>query len=157
MNQLSYNDDLAIAVSHDYALNYHLMHGTNIHCFNGFETIQEVSLKVLMKKDFRYIDELNRFIKYSVEGGLIKKWLTNEEMLHKYDQIEPPFYEMTLKSAVSFFFILIALWVFCIFVALAEHIVYRKAKKQQNPSKFWIYAERMINTDRLYLLEHKTF
>lgn len=150
LKRLSYDDDIAVAVFHQYASYTHLTKGTNIYCFSHFEATQNYELKILMTKNFTFASELNRFIQNAVEGGLIKKWLMNEEVIHKFDQTDPYFIPLTLKYLEGCLYIVVGMYSVIFFVAIAEQICYRKAK-QPNVKKFWIYAEHLISPEKLFL------
>lgn len=163
LDQLSIDDYLAVAVSQEYALSKQLTEGKNawtnifssVHCFENWENIQNFELKVLMKKEFRFVDELNYFIKYSLQGNLVKKWLADEEVRFKYGQtaayIEPVGF--TYLAAPYCLYALCSLLATLIF--FAEKAIYRKSK-QLNASKFWINADLMMNDDRLFFSEYNS-
>lgn len=149
LNQLSYDDSLAVFVSLQYVLNTNLLKGKNIYCFKDFEVINNYNLKILMKMNFTFVDELNNFIGRAVETGLIKKWLKNEETIYKYTRVDDN-YILTTQIMYSGFILCFSVVVFAILVAIAEKVVYAKAK-QPNAKKAWIIAEKTFNPYRYFL------
>lgn len=77
--ELKWNNKLAVAVSyeesHSKTKDVPFEFKKEFYCFAHKDIIYEYSLKMLVRKDFRLLKELNNFIKYANECGLIDKWL----------------------------------------------------------------------------------
>lgn len=147
---MSYDDELAVIVSRQYVHNKHLMENTNIHCFNEPEILYSYGLKVFMRKDCRFINELNNFIKNAVEGDLIKNWLAIEELHLQYDQVASQYNIQNVIGLLTVFVILYTLSFLCF---ISEIIIYKKVS-QTNPSTFWFIAKIFIDPERYFLLDH---
>lgn len=104
-----------------------------------------------MKPDFSFANELNDFIKYVAQGGLVTKWLKDNQAQHKYERPEIKTFPLKLELYGGAFIIFGSLWALSCLVAIAERIVHKKAK-QPKAKKFWIYAEIAIDADRHFLL-----
>lgn len=151
--ELTFDEHLAVAVSREYALSTFLT--KSVFCFDGSETICNHELKILMKKNFALADELNDFIKYSDQGGLIVKWLNDfQQSQPKYEFDNQVGYKsLTLEYFWGCLIIYGCVWIPTFMVAIAEQIIYRKAR-DPHAAKFWIYAEMLIDADRHFLLNH---
>ncbi|XP_031634347.1 uncharacterized protein LOC116347768 [Contarinia nasturtii] len=78
IDQLEWNDKLAVALSRELSRSPTGKDNDSslkIYCFEHPNNIYEYPLKVLMHKKFSYAKELNTFIRFARECGLIDKWL----------------------------------------------------------------------------------
>lgn len=111
-----------------------------------------------MKKDFPLVDELNNFIKYSDQGGLILKWLKDYEWSQQKFEID---YHVDYES-LSLEYIWGGLIIYCcqcllaFTTVIAEQMIHKNARKP-NAAKLWIYAEMFIDADRHFLLNKYDF
>lgn len=154
LNRLNYEDNLAVAVSREYAWNTRFLGRSSTYCFENSEAIDNYALKVLMKKDFPFVSELNNFIKYATEGGLIVKWLKDSRVVQrKREQERISFSPLRLQNIHGILIIYASLWIFTFITALLEQIIYRQTRKP-NTARFWIYAEMAIDEERHFLLRH---
>lgn len=106
-----------------------------------------------MKKDFKFIDELNNFIRSATEGGLISIWLKSYLFQYKYEHEMGTFKPLKLSHWYAILLIYGFIWMLTISAAIAEQIIYRKARKP-NASRFWLYAEMAIDAERHFWLRH---
>lgn len=83
LNKLEWNNKLAVAVSTELSFsrvkteNSQIFHQMDFYCFDQPNIIYKYSLKMLTRKSFPYLNELNDFIQRASDGGLIVKWLSN--------------------------------------------------------------------------------
>lgn len=128
-----------------------------LYCFNNPNNIYEYSLKILMKKDFALVNELNRFIRYASDGGLIVKWLkgnrynSNSEKLSKFS-----FSETNLNSLLFNLIIFCAVSTLSMIAFIVEILVDRNVQKK-NCSTFWRYCQMFIDPYRYFFLENLWF
>lgn len=151
LTELQNNLHSAVAVSHSYVLNTRQTGELNIQCLKNAETIYEYGLKILMKKDFQYVDDLNKLLRHADEAGLIKKWLSIREAKFKSGptKVDP----LNLKFLEVFFYILGASAVLTTTIFIWEMIIHEKAR-EFNRSKFWVWAEIFIDPERYFLLNN---
>lgn len=72
LSQLHQNSKLAVAISREHAYASRLP--SQLYCFDKEHIIYNYALTFLVRKDFRYLNELNRFVRAASAGGLIEKW-----------------------------------------------------------------------------------
>lgn len=155
--QLEWNDKLAVAVSYELSLSFLRIGGnrcdpkTKIYCFDAANSIYDYGLKILMRKDFPLINELNQFILYASESGLINKWLMGNRSL---TEKKPLFEYVSFKaeSLIVALMIFIGMILLALIVIIVETIVHKKIQGQ-NFIPFWHYVEIMIDPYRHFLLE----
>lgn len=152
LNQLLENSKLAVAISREHAFNTAAI--SHIYCFENSEIIYEYALTILVRKDFSYLKELNWFIEILIESGYISKWLTDYQNQSHFKSKHDIYRPTELKHMHGILSILMIVIIVAFAVLLLEKTVYKKTK-QQNPSKFWIIIEIMIDPDRHFMLENK--
>lgn len=151
LKQLSTNDYLAVAISLEQAQHSRFMPMSEIHCFENTQQTVEYSTHVLVRKDFRFFNELNAFIDATKANGLISKWLDNTKIrpIFKYHNDDDG--QITMDNFIGFF----GLW-FCLLclpstIFLIEKFSFYWAHKS-NPTKISILLEMYIDADRHFLL-----
>lgn len=144
---------MAVAVSREYAWNTRFLGRSAVYCFENSEAIYNYALKILMKSDFPLANELNKFIKYATEGGLIVKWVKDNQVQHKRGKELVNVIPLGVPHFNGVLIIYAGLWIFTFLIAIGEQVIYRQARKP-NCAKFWIYAEMAIDADRHYLLRY---
>lgn len=155
--QLEQDDKLAIAASRELFVSSTSVEERRIrlkkrvHCFNYPEHIHEYSLRILARKDFPLLKELNGFIERVNENGCIDKWLKR----YRFVAEKQPIYEYaiaTVESYASPSFVCCCIFLLALFTTMIEMIVYSKVRTP-NPSKFWRFMEIIVDTDRSFLLD----
>lgn len=152
LSQLKHNSKLAVVTSHEHAMNSHLIAFSQLRCFN--EVIYKYALKFLVRHDFAYINELNKFIQIASASGLIKKWHNDNQIHAKFKYEREISEQLTLEKEYGFAIIWIVLQMSVILFACFEQIVYKKARAP-NPSRFWLIIELIIDSDRHFWLKNE--
>lgn len=157
LREIELNDKLAIALPREMLL---FRTGNesdmiqNIFCFDHPNNIYESPLQLLMRKKFEFSNDLNKFIWYAKESGLIAKWLMDKRSIKGK---EPQFKYEALKA--DSFTIPIMLYscilAMAVIAFITEVIVYKKIRTS-NSLAIWRYIEMMINPDRLFYLKDLT-
>lgn len=153
MEQLYWDDNLAVAVSLERVKNEELISKLGIYCFKSPNQIHEYPLKILAVKDFPFLNELNKLIKQASESGLIVKWLKGCRFGPTSDK-EPLFQymEVNLELFIAIIIINIIAQLFIYSILTLEKKAYNKIH-QQNVHSFWKWTELMINPDRYVSME----
>lgn len=73
LQELESNDEVAVAVSLERALNNRLLHRDKMFCFPEAENIKTQPISLILRKDYPFIGELNKLIRRATEGGLFVK------------------------------------------------------------------------------------
>lgn len=153
LSQLHRNSKVALAISNEHAYKSYSESNYEFYCLKE-DFIYEYSLKFLVRKDFRYLNELNKFIQMTSSGGLIRKWHSNgrtrTHLKHRGKQFEQ------LKW-INFIGLYCIWWILQIVIIISmfwERLVYKKVRSS-NKSKFWIISEMAIDPDRYFWLENK--
>lgn len=156
MEQLHWNDNLAVAVSLERVRSEELISKFGIYCFTGPNHIHGYPLKILAVKEFPLLDDLNEFIKRASESGLIVKWLKGYRYGPTSDK-KPLFEHMEVNSLLMMCVIIILFMTLfvCYLIAILEKKVYEKIH-QQNAHSCWRYIDFMMNPNR-YWLPHINF
>lgn len=152
LSQLNWNSKLAVALSHEHAMNSHLISISQLYCFD--EVIYEYALKFLVRRDFAYTKELNKFIQMASAGGLIKQWHKNNKIRSMYKYEQEISLQVTAEKEFGFAIIWLILMTSVILFAFFEQIVYKKARAP-NPSRFWMMIDLIIDSDRHFWLENE--
>lgn len=148
LHQLEWNNKIAVAVSLAEVQNDRRLSNL-VYCFN--DPIYEYSLKMFMRNDFPYINELNQFIQQAMDSGLILKWLKGYQFGSSIKRSEKTLYEYmhnheALMLLIVFCCLLLSL---AFFMWIIEKIVHKKVCTQ-NSALIWKYIEMMIDPYRHY-------
>lgn len=152
LQQLEWNDTLAVAVSLETVKNDEFISRLDIFCFDAPNRIYEYPLKIFAKKHFVHLTKLNRFLEMASEAGLIVKWLRG----FNFDVSEKePLYEYAVVEMEIFFILGIittCLHVIAFLVIILERKAFIKIHTQNN-SRAWQLIDKMINPERYFLKE----
>lgn len=152
--KLKKNPKLAVAISREHANNIKSNDKLAFYCFGKSEYIHEYAIKFLVRKDFCYLNELNRFIAMASAGGLIDKFRKDIIQLNNTYTPKPKFNQITFGHLVGAFFIWIILIILICCFFLIEKITFYEVKKR-NPSQFWLIFQMIIDSDRHFLRQNK--
>lgn len=144
LEQLQIDDHLAVAVSREYALHTRRLGKSSYYCFENLNIIYNYGLKIWMKKDFQFANELNQFVEHAVEAGLINKWLSNNEARLMYFPRGEVYKPVTLAHLTGGLLCLACVLTSAICTFIAEQLVCKKIQRG-NASKFWIYTDKALN------------
>lgn len=157
LRQLEWNSKLAVATSLERVRKMQLKSELKLYCFNNPNNIYEYSLKILMKKDFALVNELNRFIRYASDGGLIVKWLKGNTFISDSEKSSKfGFSEAHLNSLLFNGIIFCGVSTLSMIVFIAEMLVYKNVQKNVS-STFWRYCQMFIDPYRYFLLKDLWF
>lgn len=146
LEQLDWNNKLAVVSSLKRAQYFRLQHRFDIYSFTYPNQIYEYTLKFLMRPNFPFANDLNRFIQQATEGGLINKWINNYRWhLKVADQNEIVY--IKFQNWALFLGILLIVWLFLISLFMLERTVHKKVRTIGS-RRFWKYIEMMIDPVR---------
>lgn len=154
LSQLDHKFRLAVAISREYSHNSRLTLACHYHCFEKSEIIYEYALKFLVRRNFPYFNELNRFIQMASSSGLIEKWRSTNQ--NPFDYKEMFFGYLTFDYFLGIVILGSILWILLIVFIFVERIVHTK-NREPNPSQFWVIFEMVIDPDRHFMLDNKYF
>lgn len=154
LSQLDHNSRLAVAISREHSQNSRLLLAHDYHCFGKSNIIYEYALKFLVRKNFQYFNDLNRFIQMASSSGLIEKWRSKTQ--NRFDYTDSFFGYLTFEYFLGIVILGSILWILLIIFLFIERIVHAKNRKP-NPTRFWIIFEMVIDPDRHFMLENKYF
>lgn len=121
----------------------------DIFCLNRANNIRNHSMTFLMRRERVQIQEWNRKIQQTFEGGLIGKWLKdvqNKTRKDSDDHIRP----LKLKDIYGSF-LLCAAVLSAAFVAFVLELIIQHKLKNGNCHRFWKTADWIIDGRRHYL------
>lgn len=153
LGQLDQNSRLAVAISRERDLNS-IIETSSEFCFEKSETIHEYPMTLFVRRDFLYLENLNRFIQMASECGLIEKWHIDSQIQSHYKSNENIYKHLTLDNFRGIYIIWCIILLIDFFVLLLERFIHRKAR-MPNPSRFWIIVEMFIDSDRHFWVENK--
>lgn len=154
LSQLHRNSNIALAISREHAYKSKSESNFEFYCLKE-EFIYEYALKFLVRKDFCYIKELNKFIQMANSGGLIEKWhsnVQNRTRFVKYEETQ--FKQMKMINVIGLYCVWWILQILTIISIFWERLVYRMVRSSKS-SKFWIISEMAIDPRRYFFLENK--
>lgn len=157
LKQLDWDDELAVAVCHQITLSP-IKIGNNrfdpkkmIYCFDPENSIHEYSIKILMQRNFSLINQLNEFILFASESGLITKWLVDYRSL-TVKESSAKFAIFKAEALIVQLCISFGMLVMAFIVVILEKIVH-KMVQAENGIPFWYYLEILIDPYRHFLLQ----
>lgn len=154
LREIELNDKLAIALPREMLL---FRTGNesdlirNIFCFDHPNNIYESPLQLLMRKKFEFSNDLNKFIWYAKESGLIAKWLMDRRSI-KGEELQLKYEALKADSFTIPIMLYSCILTMAVIVLITEVIVYKKVRTL-NSLAVWRYIEMMINPDRLFYLK----
>lgn len=154
LKRLDSNQRLAVAISLEQAQSSR--YASKIYCFRKSDAFLAYSLQILVRKDFPFLEELNKFINAASASGLIEKWQTDNKARCDFKYPTDRFHQMTMDNFVTFFILWISLAIVPCFVFVLENVIFYMTHKQ-NPTKFSHYLELWIDGDRHFLLDDIRF
>lgn len=156
LSQLEWNSKLAVAISREHAHNNLLISASKFHCFENSEIIHGYSLKFFVRKDFKYLNNLNEFIQMACTTGLVKKWRIESQIRSKYKHIEKIYGFLTFENFYESYFQWFVLEISIILILLLERLVHRKVRQAKH-LRIWTHIEMFIDPFRHFWLENKGF
>lgn len=157
LENLKYNDKLAIAVSRQYALHNAHVSDTEIFCFDKSENIFNFFVSMHMKQNLDLHEKINGFIQRVLAVGLMKKWITDTQrrVRNNYDRERSTSPESAVPLSLehwSLGFVLYILFMSLSFIAFyMEMLVYKNVCSNKS-SKFWKWADLVMTGKRTFLL-----
>ncbi|XP_031639661.1 uncharacterized protein LOC116351666 [Contarinia nasturtii] len=153
--QLELNDRIAVAASFEDSRSkprdFRFGPKMSIHCFDFDNIIYEHSLKMLTRKGFPHLNDLNDFLQRASESGLIDKWLKAYRLVREEkSKVE----YVTVKAEI----LLVALVIYSCMNLMAFLIIFVERKTFQkarsaNAAPFWRYLEIVIDPYRYLFLQ----
>lgn len=118
------------------------------YCFNYPNKIHESPTKYLLRHNFPFLKELNRFLKQASDGGLIAKWIKTCQHFVKKMANMKPFEDgsIIVELVIHNIAMIVAFIVFFI-----EKIVHKKGHTQGS-GRFWRFIQTLIDSERYFLL-----
>lgn len=153
MAQLKFNenDDLAVAVSREHAWNNPFVLKQEIYCFDRKENIYSYNVVLLMRKNYKYLEKINKIILRAVESGLLRKWLKDSQLMHKQTQNRNNVVKFSVAHIGS---ALLAIGIgssLAILTAIAEQYTFYRIQ-DENCHTFWLFANKFFDGRRFYCL-----
>lgn len=156
INQLRFDSQMAVAISHDHARRIRKLAAQQFYCFERAESIHNYALKFYVRSNFPYVNELNAFIEALSENGLIEKWRADNGIAYKFQSVrqDSEDIKITLQKIIGLLCFTIILQLLIVFVLFSEILIHKCARKT-NCHRFWIIAEKTINPVRYFMVENK--
>lgn len=144
------DQDIAVAISAEYFRSISTDVTKNIYCIHesGFSSTH--GLNFLVRDDFEFKRELDRFISMANEGGLISKWMADLGLEHVTQHEDKNKSEVTMAHIISLLIVCGSCIFLTLLVFLVEILIY-KQKSKSNAGKFWSFAELVIDPERHFL------
>lgn len=157
LSKLGSNSKLAVALSREYTRWIRLSSALQFYCFEKPEIIHSYALKFFLRKDFLYMNELNKFIKAASESGLIEKWRSyvNIQSINTQNSAERKSGLITLENIYGALGLWIVLQTLVLCIFLLEMLIHRQARKSNRVRRFWIFVEKIISPERHFMLKTK--
>lgn len=147
---------LAIVMSREYFHYNQLSRTLPIFCYENSDIIYDYSIKLLVSKKFMLLRELNEFMRMASEGGLIEKWRRSSRIRfsskHNILNFKP-----IQMAQFSGLLIIYCVPVFLLVLLLIIENIGHKKVNQPNSSRIWILIEKLIDSERYFLLDNKLY
>lgn len=150
LEQLKWDDKLAVSISRLRAENCALIRKSEMYCFSMRENIYTYSQSLRTTKKYEFLPQIDIFIRRCSEAGLFQKWNRESSMyrndpVHKFDR------RIILSIAHIGAALLALVCGLCIglLVLMAECVAFRKTK-QPNCRRFWFFLSRIVDGRRFY-------
>lgn len=151
--RLEDDNNLAVAVSRQYALNSPAIPKSHIYCFDDFQNINVFFISMHIRQNHHLFHQIEEIASRSFESGLFVKWTADTKTRlgsnrgSQANRNETSFRVGDLAGAII---ICTCLMLTAILIFILEHIVHRM-KTQRNPRRIWITLDKLIDGDRQYL------
>lgn len=162
--ELKTNNKLAVAVSKAHAQSNSYVDKSKLFCFSSPEQIYSYSIVMLSKERYFYLlPEINRRLEAFIENGLLKKWISENEITVKIrNRIDTEFSETSdaneriigIRYFITSMFHLIithicsTLFLF-LEIATIYHVKYYKRCKKKLPI-YWFVLDRLGDEKRYF-------
>lgn len=162
LGELKWNNKLAIAISHEKSCcrtqveNSRVNIQNEIYCFDHPNIVHDYSLKMLVRSIFPHLNELNRFIRYASEHGLIVKWMKDYQSTHKGKGHQFQYSKFSLEFHADILVLFICMDLVACIILFIEWIIHKK-NQEQNSKSFWRFAEMFIDPYRYSFLKDRSF
>lgn len=152
LEELSYDNRLAVAVSHMHAMNSHRVSSEMIYCFNDGEHIIEYPVSAMMSSDHPFFESVHRMAQLAFERGLFVKWLKDSSGRPRHMRPRRN-HELQIQTidhimfAVMIYFLVISS---AIITFVLEHVIFYKLQRDEN--RYWRWADMIIDGKRHFQL-----
>lgn len=149
LEQLSIHSNLAVATSHQHALNNPSIPREQLYCFAEDQHIHSYLITSLIREDHPHLTIIDDIIQRSFEGGLFIKWFRDNVPINKYRN-EIFIGSLTVEHlAAGFMFYLIG--IVCAIIAYAMEIIVKQKLRKRKPNRLWKFMEKLVD-DKRYIL-----
>lgn len=149
LEQLKWNDSLAVSVSRLVAENCPLVDSSEMYCFSERENLREAMTALRVVHRFEFLPQVDDIIRRCFESGLILKWRKDETRQNNKLNSKRTEHRMILTvdhigGALITLFCGLSM---AMLVFAAECVAYRKIK-QRNCCRFWFYLSKVLDGRR---------
>lgn len=144
--QLQYEQNTAVAVSRHHANNCPLISSDKIFCFDRAENIGSFSVFMLMRENFEFNPQINKLIRYAMEGGLLEKWRADSTMNYKFQKEKGVFKALSIEHLGVGWLVILFGSIASFLTLLIEKFLHYKVLTSR--SRFWIYGEYFFDGAR---------
>lgn len=150
LNQLDWNNKLAVATSLERVRNDRPL-SKSVYCFDESNNIQTYPLKIFVRKGFNLQKKLDRFIEYTIENGVIVRWIRKNKFRSFVEERRVQIDKVTAE--IFKFFVPVILGVFLgAFVIMVFEVIVHTKVHSHGSAKLWRYIQMMIDPERYFLL-----
>lgn len=152
LSRLEWDSKLAVAVSREQLRNDESLSRLHIYCFENPNHIYEYPMRVLTTKKFRFLSQLNRFIKMTTESGLIGKWLKKIQFGQFGQGKTAPIYTEVDMEVIWVLVVIIAILLLFSTYVLYERAMAKRHKDKSN-ARIWRIIKMLIDPDRHFFMD----
>lgn len=151
LEELDWNNRLAVAVSQKHAMNNPVIPNWKIYCFPNTENIFNYPVSMYMRVGHPLEREINEITQRTLEAGLLAKWAVDSRMAFKQEARTPiRTKKLTIENISLILFLCGSFLTFAVLAFIAELIVHRRARSP-GAGRFWTTADWLIDGDRHFL------
>lgn len=149
---LSWNRYAAVAVSRKHAFNSPAISNEEIYCFQESQNIRSIAISMWTRHHFHLLTEINQFIQYTNEDGLVLKWERDSSSPGPDDNSGVITYNGITWRHFGGGMIAVTLGLFISAIVFAFELFVKHMTRKHRRSTFWKVIERLIDGHRYELL-----
>lgn len=144
------DDNLAVAISRQHALNNPTVAQSDIFCFEENQNIFNYLNSMYIRKDHSHFSEINDITQRAFESGLFKKWAHDSKVKLPRAMDDPALMSVKLEKIYGAIFSYGLVTILSVTSIIVEVLAHPKSRLP-NAHLIWVYLDKFVDADRHYL------
>lgn len=150
LRMLTKNNQLAVALSKQYAMNNLNIPDWQIHCFDDNNQISSYPVAILIRSDHPLKARIAQIVAMAKQGGLIDKWFKDNRP-HNKEPVPSGATHITIEDLTLPAVVYIVFVVFAVMAFIAERLIHSNLRRNSS-HWFWRRADAFIDGRRHFLI-----